>query len=123
MNDLTLFDDERSEPPERFTAQIVVSTLTDTMAANGVPVTSRTKGMIARQAKELLDDGFEVELVLVAAVISVRRGVPAHMHFIAQDLAVARAGQRISRQGYEAELNRMIRRPLDDVIERVRRKR
>jgi uncharacterized membrane protein len=42
--------------------------------------------------------------VLAAAVVAIRRGEPHVMHFIAQDMAVTAAGQRITRKEYEAEL-------------------
>lgn len=73
------------------------------------PISSRAKGMIGKQAVTLLQDGFEFELVVIAAVVALRRGAPQHMSFIADDLARARAGERLTRKEYE--------RMLEDEIE------
>lgn len=85
-------------------AQGVVGTVVDTFTAKGIPIPSRHKGMIARQSKELLDDGFEYETVVVAAVVSLKRGQPQNLHFIASDLVLARAGERMTRREYEKAL-------------------
>jgi len=87
------------------TAQAVVSATIDTMKLHGIPVTSRVKGMLGVQAKELLEDGFDADVILTASVLAIRRGAPGHMHHIAQDLVVARAGQRLGRRDYDAQLD------------------
>lgn len=86
------------------TAQDVVATVCDTFAAKSIPLPSRHKGMIARQAKELLTDGFDYETVVVASVIALRRAQPQNLHFIAADLVMARAGERMTRREYEKAL-------------------
>ena len=91
-------------PAGEITARDVLAAAIDTMAIHGVPVTSRAKGMIARQAKELLGDGFSPDTVLAASVIAIRRGEPQSVHFIAQDIALTQSGQRLSRKDYEGEL-------------------
>jgi hypothetical protein len=98
----------QSLPPlvgEKVTAQHIIAAVVDTFGTQGIPLTSRARGMLARQSKELLGDGFSADVILAAAVISVRRGAPAHMHFIAQDIAVAMGGMRMERRAYEAQLN------------------
>lgn len=82
----------------------VIASVVDTFREKGIPVASRHKGIIGKQAKELLDDGFDFATVSVAAVIAVRRGEPQNLHFIASDLVMARAGQRMTRREYERAL-------------------
>lgn len=86
------------------TAAEIVAALVDTMSLHDVPVTGRAKGMIGRQAKELLADGFTAETVLAASVIALRRGEPHVAHFIAQDIVLMLAGQKITRSDYEREM-------------------
>lgn len=95
---------ENSLEPRAKTARDVVAAVVDTFQAKGVPIASRHKGMIARQAKELLSDGFEFETVTVAAVIALRRAEPQNLHFIAADLVMARAGEKMTRREYERAL-------------------
>lgn len=85
-------------------AQGAIATVCDTFMAKGIPIASRHKGMLARQAKELLSDGFEFETVVIASVIALRRGEPQNAHFIAGDLVMARAGERMTRRQYEKAL-------------------
>lgn len=85
-------------------AQGVVGIVVDTFTAKGIPIPSRHKGMLARQAKELLSDGFDYETVVVASVVALRRGQPHNAHFIASDLVFARAGERMTRREYEKAL-------------------
>jgi hypothetical protein len=85
----------------------------DWFRERGMPLTRQAKGMLARQAKDLLEDGFDYELVVASAILSVRRCTPQHMHFIASDLAAARAGQWIStRDAY--------RKSIEDSVELAR---
>jgi hypothetical protein len=90
--------------PRPKTAQDVLITVCDTFAEKQIPLSSRHKGMIARQAKELLDDGFDYETVVIASVIALRRAQPQSLHFIASDLVMARAGERMTRVEYERAL-------------------
>jgi hypothetical protein len=102
----TMTEPQLPQPtPEPVTASTILSAAIDTLAVYEIPVTSRAKGMLARQAKELLQDGFPAEVILTASVLSIQRGAPGHMHYIAQDIVVARAGKRITRSRYERELN------------------
>lgn len=91
-------------PAKQPTAQDVVATVCDTFAAKGIPLPSRHKGIIARQAKELLGDGFDYETVVIASVIALRRAQPQNLHFVAADLVMARAGERMTRREYEKAL-------------------
>lgn len=86
------------------TAQDIVGTMVSSMKERGVPVTSRARAIIGKQAKELLADGFEPETVYAASVIALRRGEPHVVHYIAQDMVLARAGQRVTRAEYNREL-------------------
>lgn len=94
-------DLERQERGEVVTARDVVAAVIDTFRAHGIPIPSRHKGIIARHAKLLLEDGFEYETVVVASVIALKRGVPQHVDYIASDLVMARSRQRMSRREYE----------------------
>lgn len=82
----------------------VIAAVVDTMALHDVPVSSRAKGILAKQAKELLEDGFDADTVLAASVIALRRGQPHVAHYVAQDLALAQKGQHLTRDDYRAEL-------------------
>lgn len=86
------------------TAQNVVANVVDAFTEKGIPIPSRHKGMIARQAKELIGDGFDVGTLSIAAVIALRRGEPQNLHFIASDLVMARAGEKMTRREYEKAL-------------------
>jgi hypothetical protein len=103
--ELELFTDDQL--PERLepSARDLVSAVVDAMKANDIPLTRRTRGMIAKQTKELLIDGFTADVILTASVVSIRRGAPGHMHLIAQDIVIVQAGQRITRREYENQLN------------------
>ena len=70
----------------------------------GVPLASRHKGIIGKQTKELLSDGFDAETLVLACVTALRRGEPQNLHFIANDLVMARAGKRLTRLQYEKAL-------------------
>lgn len=85
-------------------AATVLRVVAETFAEHGVPVSSRHKAIIGKQAKELLEDDFDEQTVIVASVIALRRGQPQNMHFVAADLVMARAGQRMTRREYEIAL-------------------
>jgi len=74
----------------------VVATVVDWCSSRHMPLARQWKGMIARQAKTLLEDGFSFEVVAMAAIFSIRRGAPQHMHFLAGELTAVRAGEWIS---------------------------
>lgn len=90
--------------PIEGTAATVIANVMDVFAAKNIPVASRHKGIIGKQAKELLADGFDVSTLTVAAVTALRRGEPQNLHFIANDLVMAKAGQRMTRREYERAL-------------------
>lgn len=92
--------------PRATNAGEIVGAMVDTLRVYNVPVTGRAKGMIGRQAKELLVDGFEPDVILAASVLALRRGEPQNMHFIAQDIVLMQAGQLLSRKDYRDELGR-----------------
>lgn len=94
---------ELVELPPR-TAQTVVGDVVDVFAQHAIPITTRHRGMLGRQAAELLQSGFDYEVVVLACVTAQRRGEPHNAHFIAADLVTARAGQRITRRDYERAL-------------------
>jgi hypothetical protein len=89
--------------------QAVVQTVCDSLMAKGVPIPRAHLGMIGRHARTLLEDGFEFETVVTAALLALRRGTPQHMG------EMARTGVRLSRRDYE--------RALEDEVEIRRRER
>jgi hypothetical protein len=96
---------------ERKTGQVtpanahdVMATVIDTFQAKGIPLPRRFKGMIAKNAKELLEDGFDFETVAIAAVIACKRGQPYALPYIAGDIVMARSGERMTRREYEKAL-------------------
>lgn len=95
------------KPPERqypTTAQGVIGKTIDLFAEKKVPVSGRARAMIGKQAKELLEDGFDFDTLVIASVMAVKRGEPHRMHWIASDLVVARAGEKMTRREYERAL-------------------
>lgn len=86
------------------TAADVVAGVMDVFAIKTVPVQARHRAILGKQAKELLDDGYDWQLLVVAAVTALRRGAPQNMHFIANDLAMAQAGEYISWAAYRRGL-------------------
>lgn len=91
----------------------IVATVVDIFSEQNIPLSGQFRGMIGRQAKDLLDSGFDYSTVIVASVMGVKRGAPQNITFIAQDLVMARAGQRMSRREYE--------RAIEDELEIRRR--
>lgn len=91
----------------------VVATVVDIFAEQNIPLAGSFRGMIGRHAKDLLSSGFDFSTVVVASVTACKRGTPQHIPFIAQDLVMARAGQRMSRREYE--------RAIEDELEIRRR--
>lgn len=96
--DLVLF-----EPPER------PPNAHDVMAAaighlnyadGGIVVGRRERGILARQAKELLADGYPPVTVARALVVAWRRGEPHNAWRVCGDLARAEAGLHIDRGDY-----------------------
>ena len=85
-------------------AQTVIGDVVDAFGAYDIPVSSRARGMIGKQAVDLLASGFDYEVVVLASVTAIRRGEPQNAHFIAGDLVLARAGQRVTRRDYERAL-------------------
>lgn len=82
----------------------VVGAVVALFAAKGVPIPNRHRGMLGKQAKDLLASEFTPEDVTLACVIALRRGEPQNAHFIASDLVQARAGSRLTRREYEKAL-------------------
>lgn len=100
------------------TAQTVVGDVVDVCAEFDVPLSTRHRGMLGKQAEDLLKSGFDYEVVVLACVMAVRRAEPQNAHFIASDLVLTRAGQRITRKDYERAL-----RDEQEIANRERRRR
>lgn len=108
MTDLVPKPDEAPPVPAKaITAQDIIAALVDLMKANGVPVSSRAKGVLAKQTKQLLADGFTPQIVSVAALVALRRSAPHLCDRIAQDLALTLAGQAMTRDEYRREVQKL----------------
>lgn len=82
----------------------VIGAVVDLLGAHDIPISERHRGMLGKQAKDLLASGFDVDAVVLACVTALRRGEPQNAHFIAADLVTAKAGQRMTRREYERAL-------------------
>lgn len=118
MDDLEPFDYEierKNGDTTPANAGDVVGTVVDIFTDLNIPLSGQYRGMIGRHAKDLLNSGFDYQTVVVACVMACKRGTPQHTTFIAQDLVMARAGQKMSRREYE--------RAIEDELEIRRRER
>jgi hypothetical protein len=86
------------------TAQTIVGAVCDQMAVYSVPITSRARAILGKQAKELLADGFAPDVILASCVIALRRSEAHVAHHIAQDIVLMQAGRKLSRADYNAEM-------------------
>jgi len=82
----------------------VLAAVSEAFTAKGIPISTRHRGILGKQARELIDSGFEFDAVVLACVTALRRGEPQNVHFIAGDLVTAKAGQRLTRREYERAL-------------------
>ncbi len=82
----------------------VLAAVSEAFTAKGIPISARHRGILGKQARELIDSGFDFDAVVLACVISLKRGEPQNAHFIAADLVTAKAGERITRREYEKAL-------------------
>ncbi len=82
----------------------VLAAVSEAFTAKGIPISTRHRGILGKQARELIDSGFEFDAVVLACVMALRRGEPQNVHFIAGDLVTAKAGQRLTRREYERAL-------------------
>lgn len=86
------------------TAGDVLAIVVEKFAEVGIPLSSRHKAIVGKQAKELLADGYAAETLVLASAIAFRRGEPQNLHFIANDLAMAKGGMHMTRREYERAL-------------------
>lgn len=84
--------------------QFVVAAVVDVARLNGLTIPPAWIGIIGRQAKSLIDGGFEASMVIAAAWMAVLRGAPTLTEYIAGDLALAASGMRMSRAEYETKV-------------------
>ena len=86
------------------TAGDVLAIVCESFASAGIPLVPRFKAIIGKQAKELLEAGFDAETLVAAAAIALKRSEPQNLQFIASDLVMGRAGVRMTRRDYEKAL-------------------
>lgn len=79
----------------------ILAAVVEAFSEMGIPIASRHRAIIGKQAKELLADGFDPHTLILAAAISLKRMEPQNLHFIAGDLVMARGGVRMTRREYE----------------------
>lgn len=84
-------DDDLPAAPD--TAQTVLAAVVEQAASVGVPVSSRARGMLGKQVKQLLSDGYDPECLRIACIEAIRQNSPMRLERIASAIAVARVGQ------------------------------
>lgn len=82
----------------------VVGAVVDACRANGSQIPPSWKKIIGAHAKALLDDGFSPETVVAAATMSVLRGRPEVMQYVAGDLELAKGGIAMTEAEYRQKL-------------------
>ena len=85
-------------------ARVAVESICDKLAVEDIPVSRAAREIVGRHAKTLLEDGFPLDIVVMAGTTAVRRGDVKVMQLIAQDLVLARSGMRMTRRQYEQAL-------------------
>jgi hypothetical protein len=101
--------------PDQPTARDVLALVIDAHRHRGLILASRTKGILAKQAKELLADGFDPLLVARACWVAANRGEPHNAWRIAEDMQRVAAATYLTRKRYDAKLK--------DEAERIERER
>lgn len=86
-------------------AQDVIRALVDILSFDNMVISSRSKGILARQTKELLADGFNPDLVLRGAMAAFLRGQPATMYLLTEEIQSADAGKHISPREWREQVN------------------
>lgn len=96
----------RPDLPDRVETggQYVVGRVCDIAQAANVKIPPAHLAMIGGQAKQLMDAGFAADRVIAACWISLQRGKPHIVQYVAGDLELAAAGIRMSRVEYESKL-------------------
>lgn len=102
-DDLVLFTPP--DPPDRpVHAGDVIATVAEHATTTGAILSSRERGILARQAKELLGDGYDPVTVARACLVAWRRGEPHNAWRVCGDLNRAETGQHMTAQEYRREL-------------------
>lgn len=102
-NDLVPHKGGDETPAQRLAANLyphnaggVLGMVVDTFAIKGLPVDSRARGIIGKQAKQLLIDGYDFEVVCIGAIHAYKRSRPDLMTSLTRDLLLTRAGEHTS---------------------------
>lgn len=82
-----------------------VAATVDACRAMGIPVAPSIKARLGKAAKSLLECGFDPQTVVAASVLAIETGWFGSVESIAQELVVAAAGQRRSRNEYQRALS------------------
>lgn len=83
---------------------LVVSHVCQCVEINGMRIPPSWKGIIGSQGRALFQDGFDVDMIVGAAIIAVRRGRPELLQYVAGDLMLAGSGQAMSERDYQVKL-------------------
>lgn len=94
---------DRSDRP--VTAQDILGVVVELFSRDGIVVTSRAKAIIGKQAKELLTDGVDPDVILRASVAAYCRAQPAIMHLLAIEIMTAEAGRHLSPREWREKVN------------------
>jgi hypothetical protein len=90
----------------------VVAAAVDVCRDTGIPLAPQVKARLGRSAKALLEAEFPPTTVVSACVVAIRTGWYGSVETIAQEMVVAQAGQRITREDF--------RRALDQTSHKIR---
>lgn len=82
----------------------ILAEVIDRFRANGIPLPSEYKGILARKLKKLLEDGFQWQTLTLASATAIKRGEPHNLHHIALDFVLAGKGMKMTRAEYEKAL-------------------
>ena len=81
-----------------------VAAVVEACERKGIPVAPSVKARLGKAAKGLLDSGFNPDTVVTSGVLAVETGMFGSVETIAQELVVAAAGHRLSRNEYRRAL-------------------
>lgn len=87
-----------------FNAGDAVAATVDLCRGMGIPVAPSIKARLGKGAKGLLECGFDPQIVCTSMVLAIEMGWFGSVESIAQELVVARAGRRRSKDEYQRAL-------------------
>jgi hypothetical protein len=77
-----------------------VAATVDFCRTRGIPLAPSIRARLGKAAKALLESDFPPNVVVASCVVAIRTGWFGSVETIAQEMAVAQAGERMTRQAY-----------------------